>query len=358
MAQLAREQLFQRILIFFAIVTAITGIFNMAYAGQLELSTFSGVSDSASAIPGQVVGGFGIGSASGYIEGANTAIGTVINEIDFTTSEQINSNVTTIVSGTWTLIQGTGLTLTSTPILSGINPDLNPSVVAARNVQSENGTYTISVTVNNDNAGGSFYVYPRFISGYSGSDLKVVFDTDGVHIKKFPLYLGVFDNGDDYFFAYDQAQDTSGSSTITTELQEVVSQQLSNTPDYISTLTVTKDGDELFTTNVRSILAGTNINDQVRHGGVGSDTVGFIIEGFSNTAMVDNSSSFFSGSQGIAGDPSGVNPLGAFYSFFDLIAQVLGLTQNAFVPFWLWAIVAIPCLSTLTLIGLAMLRGN
>jgi hypothetical protein len=207
------------------------------------------------------------------------------------------------------------------------------------------------------NAGGDFYVYPRFITGYSGSDIKVVFSSDGVHVKKFPLYLGFFDNGDDYFYPLSGASSTaSGGSTITTSLTETVSSQISNTPDLSSILTVSKDGTYLFTVNVRSILAGTNINDQVRHGGAGSDTVGFVVKGFT-TDMLDNSTSILSGSEGIAGDASQTDILAA-PSFLSTILAIFGLTSSSVVPFWLWAIIAIPCISTLTYMYLEMLRGN
>ncbi len=355
---LGREQLFHRILVFFAVITAMTGIINLAASGSIDIgsisSAFSGTELPEGSISGQIMAGTTSGGS--YFEGANTANGTVSTGIDFTTAAVINQNITTTLGGTWTLENGVGLALTSLPWFPGT---LNPSAVIARNVQSSDGIYTVNVLIDNS-VGGSFYVFPRYISGYSGSDLKVVFASDGIHIKKFPLYLGILDTGDDYYYPLSNAQETiAGGSTITTYLTEAVSSDISNTPEYSAQLTVLKDNNLLFTTNVRSILPGNNINDQVRHGGVGSDTVNFIVKGFPNTNMLDTSETIVSGSvqySNILG--SEVNPLAAIAQFLALIATFMGLSSSAIIPIWMWAIVGAPCLATLSFMYLEMLRGN
>lgn len=339
MGSYGREEVFMKILIFIAVVTAFTGIVNLANSGSVSLGNFGG-----GTIPGQTTTGNGLG----YIEGSNSAQGTVVTDLDFTTASSLNSNISTEIGGPWTLTYGTGLVLSGLPIGSGI---INPSAVIVRNGMINGQTYTTNAKVQNP-SGSDFYVFPRFIDGYSGSDLKVVFSFDGVHVKKFPLYLGLFDNGDDYFFPLPGAETTiQGGSTITTELIETVSSQISNTPDYTSTLTVSKDGAPLFSTSVRSILAGANINDQVRHGGAGADTTGFIVMGFPNTPILDNSSVIISGSTGSAADKAAPN-------FLSVIATILGLTPDPLIPFWLWAAIFIPCISTLALIYFQMVRGN
>jgi hypothetical protein len=351
MAQMGREQLFQRLLIWFVLYTTIIGILNLAWAGGLTLSDIGG--STGGYIPGQIITGTGAGS-NGYIEGANIANGSVSNGVDFTAISLLNGNITTTIGGSWLLENSVGLVLISLPIFPGV---FNPSVVLARNVQSSNGIYTVSTKVNNV-PGTDFYVTPRFITGISGSDIKVIFKSDGVHISKFPLYLGVLDNGDDYFFPYAQSQITaSGGSTITTQLTETVSSQNSNTPDYTSLLTVSKDGTTLFTNvKVRSILPGDNINDQVRHGGAGSDTANFIVMGFPNTPMLNNGGIIISGNNArLQGD---FNPLTAVTDFLGLVSTILGISNSALVPFWLWAIIGIPSISTIMLIYAEMIRGN
>jgi len=347
---LQREELFFRILIFFAVITGISGVLNTAASGQVSLSTVAGIASGGAqgAIPGQFIAS---GSSGVYIEGANTANGTVLTSLDYTTASAINQNVTTLIGGPWTLTNGQGLVLTGLPFFPGT---LNPSAVILRNAQSSGGIYTENVIVDNSMSGGDFYVFPRFIDGYSGSDLKVVFAADGVHVKKFPLNYGILDAGDDYFYPLPNARNTlPGGSTIKTELTEAVSSTPSNIPDYTAVLTVSKDGLQLFTINARSILPGNNINDMVRHGGAGSDTINFVVKGFINTPILDTSSSIISGSVGGAS----LDPLGAFGGFLSLISGAMGLQNTAIVPFWFWAIVGLPCLTVLSLIGFEILRG-
>lgn len=346
----SREELFLKIMVWFSVCTAIVGLFNMAAAGQITLGSFG-----VDTIPGQItVGTSGTGSGGGgYTEGANTANGTVVSGVDFTTATVINQNITTTLGGTWILENGVGLVLTTLPWFPG---DLDPSAVIARNVRSTDGVYTVNALINNI-PGTSFYVFPRYISGYSGSDIKIVFAVDGIHIKKFPLSFGFLDAGDDYFYPLANAQATlSGGSTITTQLREAVSSSPSNTPDYTAVLTVSKDGSELFTTNVRSILPGNNINDMVRHGGAGSDSINFIIKGFPNTNMLDTAETIYSGS--LVYSTGGVNPLDAIAQFLAMIGIITGLSNTAAVPFWLWAILTGCPIATLIYMNLELLRGT
>lgn len=342
MGSQGREEMFWKILVFFAITSAMFSIFNLSASNQITLETFG-----SDTLPGQTITGISV--TEGYVEGANTANGTILTNIDFTTATSLNPNVTTIIGGPWTLTAGTGLVLTGLPILPGT---INPSAVIVRNGQSTGQVYTTNVKIVNLYA-HDFYVFPRYITGYSGSDLKVVFSYDGIHIKKFPLLYGLFDNGDDYFYPLSNSELTSEEgSVITTQLTETVSTQISNTPDYLSTLVVSKDGSPLFSVAVRSILPGANINDQVRHGGAGSDATGFVVMGFPNTPVLDTSTSIISGSQGT------MNALTLAGNLLGLLATVFGFTPNSAIPWWLWAIVGIPCLTTLALIYIEIARGN
>jgi hypothetical protein len=337
-------KMFFQILVFFTLMTTVTGVINLSNAGYIDVGSLADPTGGSESF-------FQYGTV--YSEGANTVPGNVITNLNFTSISAVNPNVTTLIGGPWTLVSGTGLRLTGTPFLAGV---LNPSVVVARNVRISSGTiYYFSAKVDNSGSGGDFYVFPRFIDGYSGSDLKVVFSNDGIHIKKFPLYLGFFDNGDDYFFSFPGARNTiPGGSTIKTVLTEAVSSDLSNTPTYTSNLIVYKDGSQIFSTPVRSILPGTNINDQVRHGGAGSDTVGFVVAGFPDTNMTDTSASYYSGSQGTS---SSWDPLDAIGQFAALVATIFGVSRDALIPVWLWSLVAVPCLGTLSYLGIRMLRG-
>ena len=348
---MGREQTFFRILVFFAIITVVTGILNGANAGLIDINTLgNGNFDNNIALQTGIAP---VGS-SAYFEGSNTASGSTSNGIDLTTTPSINENLITRIGGPWTLYSGSGLVLSGLPFGAGT---LNPSVVILRNVQTSAGKYSVTYKVLNP-TGADFYVFPRFIDGYSGSDLKVVFSSDGVHIKKFPLAYGFFDNGDDYYGAYPNIQSTLYTgSLITTTLTEATSSSPSNTPDYTAVLTVTKDGTTLINNvAVRSLLPGVNINDQVRHGGAGADEFGFTVMGFENTYQTDSNASF------ISGDTTTVSQVQNAWDvagmFLSGMSDVFGMTSNAVVPFWLWSIIAIPCLSTLGFIYLELARGN
>ena len=340
--------LFHRIIVFLAVYTLIMGVVNLAPSVTMDNL---GGAIGGSTVPGQYYAPGSAGSSGGYTEGTNTAEGTILTEIDYTSASAINQNITSLVGGTWTLQSGTGLVLTSVPYF-GLLSYMNPSVVVVRNMRVISGQYIFTANVDNIPA-GSWYVYPRYISGYSGSDLKVVFASDGIHIKKYPLTYGITDAGDDYFYAYAGANQLS---SVTSALTEAVSTDNTNTPSYTATLTISSGGNTLFTTNVRSVLPGVNINDQVRHGGAGSDSTGFVVKSFTDTSVLDNSSVIYSGSTSELTTDNII--LGALSGFISLIASALGITGSALLPAWFNALIIAPCSATLIYLQLKMWRGN
>lgn len=346
--------LFHRIFVFLIIYTCIVGVVNLAASGSIgtsDIANLIGAPSSPNLIPGQFVPGTGTGYSSYYIEGSNTAEGTVLTEIDFASISTINPNITTPLGGTWSIISGQGAQLTSLPYFGAL-PYLNPSVIVIRNMRSSNSVYTWTTNVNNvPNA--NWYIFPRYITGYSGSDLKVVMASDGIHVKKFPLSYGMFDAGDDYYYPYSNAQNLP---SITASLTEAVSTQNSNVPDSTAVLTISSNGNQLFTTNVRSILPGLNINDQVRHGGAGSDSTGFIIQSFTETSVLDNSSSILSGDSSTKSSYD--SAAFGFNMFLALIAGAVGISENSLIPFWFSALVIGSCSATLSYLSLKMARGN
>jgi hypothetical protein len=346
MGQTGREELFFKILIFFAVFTAIAGILNVASSGTITIKDMgSAVSGgSQGSIPGQVV--VVEGATSAYFEGADTGVGAVLGGIDFTTASSINQNVTSLLKGTWTLVPGKGLVLTALNWWPTVFPQ---NVILIKNIQSVGGVYTVNTKVDNSEAGGDFWITPRWMQdAASTQSLIVVFSSDGVHIKN-PLSWGLTDSGDYYFYPLPGASTTiSGGSTITTVLTEVVS--AGSNVDYTSTLTISKDGTVLFTKNVVSIVQGLQV--KIIHGGAGSNNVNFIIQGFPSTSILDNSVQSLSGPATLTTDP-----LSILGNFLGLIGAILGLTNQSVVPFWLWCIVGLPCIAVLTLIGIEILRG-
>ena len=342
---LPREELFFRVLIFFALFSAVAGILNVASSGSITINDMGlAVSGgSQGAIPGQVV--VVGGATSAYIEGADTAPGAVLGGIDFTTAPIINQNVTSLLKGTWTLVPGKGLVLTALNWWPTVFPQ---NVILIKNIQSTAGIYTVEYLVDNTESGGDFWVTPRWMQdAASTQSLIVVFASDGVHIKN-PLSWGLMDAGDYYFYPLPGASTTiAGGSTITTQLTEVVSS--GSSVDYTSTLIVSKDGAVLFTKNVVSIVQGPQV--KIIHGGAGSNNVNFVIKEITSP-ILDNSLQSLSGPTEWTN-----NPLDILGNFLGLIGAILGLTNQSVVPFWLWCIVGLPCIAVLTLIGIEILRG-
>lgn len=349
---LPREELFFRILLFFAVFSIIALALNLA-AIPAGASGSITINDFASAVSGiNGVGLAGVADTVGggsYQESANTAHGILLTGLDFTTATAINQNVTTLIGGQWTLTAGQGLILTTTPLISGV---FNPSAIILRNVQSSGNVYTVNSLIDNSVAGGDFYVFPRYIFGYSAYDLKVIFASDGVHIKKFPLTYGILDAGDDYFYPMPGASNTiPGGSNIATALTEVTATRIGAVPEMTSNLAVSKDGVLLFSVPVRSIYPGDVSNDKVRHGGAGSDYKNFVVKGFPSTPMLSTQESLTSN------EGSLINPLSAIGMFLNLLGAAFGVSQAAVVPWWLWAIVGTPCITTMSLIYIEIWRG-
>jgi hypothetical protein len=336
-----REQVAGMILTYFVLASFLVGYINLTAASGDFVDIGSGA-----AIPHEVVF-----SSLGLSPGSTSA------SQSYTQGTSGFSSNITILSGTWVLTQGVGYVLTGTAFLQ-------PSVVAMMNVQSQNGIYTVNSLVSNP-TNQPFYVFARYITGYSGSDIKIVFASDGVHIPKFPLTFGVLDAGDDYFYPLPNAQQTlSGGSTITTILTDTVSSQTSNNPDYSSTLVVQKDGVTLFQITTRSMLPGYTTSAMTKYAAAGSDAVGFAVEGFPNTNVLDTSALVVSGTTGnnildgiynawfsVLG---GLSTVGKVMAIFG---AALGFAQTAVVPAWLSAILLAPAAAVLILIALSYFPG-
>ncbi len=338
--------LFHRIVAFFAIYMCITSVVNLANSGsigpeQIALAMGSGA-------PGEVNTPFAAigGEGGGYTEGANIAAGNNLTGIDFTTETMLNPNITyTKGIGTWTLVNGKGLVLTSSP-LNLVNG------IYLSNVMSVGNTYTLNAKINNNEAGGDFTVYPRYAYGTAREDVKLVFASDGVHLKKADITYGLIDPGDEYFYPMPNARDTlSGGSTITTILTETPTGDVFGKT---SPLTVIKDGTTLFNIMVSSPYSLPYSNLILRHGGVESSTQNFIVMGFPNTELKDTSVELYSGSD-VAEQ---MNATGSIGQFLALLGTALGFTGSSLIPIWFNTIVIGSCTITLSYLYLKMIRGN
>jgi hypothetical protein len=229
--------------------------------------------------------------------------------------------------GTWT--QGAnGFELT------GAEPwwSVNDPVMLLNQVADANGIYTVDYAI--DNAPNEkFFITPRRIgqNGNSMYNIRVVFDTDGIHFRKYPK--GLWDE-DEYFYSMPGIQTTiAGGSTITTVYDKNQ-----------NTLTITKDGSEILTQTGLRALGNDAITGSIYYGGVGSNSVGFLLKGTvtaqvatsltQSTATINGISGFY---DGVINAINGVIPgSGALIRMLAIVAQVTvwTLPESVF-PAWL-----------------------
>lgn len=341
-SNLGREQLFHRILIFFAVFTAFVGLVNMASSDEITLEDMSAISGGT--IPGQVV----VDTSQFSSTGATTTV----TGINLTSGVDYSRAYTTYGYGTWEN-SSSGLKLVSVGILNGVAA-FDPAV-ALNHVIPDSGTtdtYTVSYIIDNV-PNKEFYIYPRYVYNViydDRSSVRIRFASDGIHLQ----YYNSAYWADDYFLESADAQQTiPGGSTITTVFTDSTTENDDDNPqesEYKSNLQVCKDGFCYFYIDVWS-AQNTRYYSSFRHAAAASDDTGFIVKGFPDTTVTMTSSSDEVGLTGISwldaiigGVSTIINVVSAF---FGSLGAILGLEQDALIPFWIWAIVAIPCIVTL-----------
>jgi len=169
--------------------------------------------------------------------------------------------------GTWTQ-DATGYHLTQTGSLFGGDP-----ILLLNGIVPESNVYTVTYVIDNT-PNGEFYITPRrtLANAQTEIDIRLVFASDGIHIKDYPV--GLFGAGDLFFISYPQAQDTkTGGSTFEVIFNEALNQ-----------VTVWKDGVSLFAQTGlpdEGVIVGEKEETQrgigLYYGGVGSREVGFTV---------------------------------------------------------------------------------
>jgi hypothetical protein len=334
MPQTGREQLFMKILVFFAVITAITGVFNLCNANSLSLGDF-GSSDYMQTIPGQSVPNLGVAST------AVTSSGSTFGTQDYTTSTGYNHNITKVgsdlISGdTWTRSDGIGYESVYIPA-SG----LPLAFIDLAGASPINNVYDVTYHIQNQFGNEPFYtlISGSEVGGGQISGFYVGYDSNGIYAVNIN---DVYNHLSSSSFPY------ASSGTTIQSLYDF--QQ--------GTVTIIIDGTTAGTLTGlsyggTSAGSGAASNSGVYYAGMAASHWGLQLSSVDGTFILSQPFDFWSDML------SKINGLVIFGTqFLSLLGSMIGLTSNALVPFWLWAIIAIPCLATLVLIYIEIARGD
>jgi hypothetical protein len=334
----SNEQIFAAIILSIIATSTFIGVVNLAYNNQLP--DFSSTSVT---IPGQV--SFQPNSQQGSV---------FFTEQNYSIANGIDPNTTKIISGHWEQDAAGYHTIQD-----------EESIVVLNNIQPAGSTYTVKYTVDNT-AGVSYFVTPRFITlmsifgninGQTASDIRVIFDSNGIHIKKYPLGIFGEDQGDYFFYPLPNAQTTiTGGSIIITTLKNEYCPENSQTLTTNSVLSVSKDGVTYFTTQVSDVFQTTF----AYYGGYGSNYAGF--------NMYSVNANFYRASQSTQTQYSNLLDalIGTILSWTDSVVQFVNSLVNIvrfsinsdICPLWTTALVMTPQFAVLILIGIKLIRGT
>lgn len=327
MASQGREEMFWKIMVFFAVVTAITAIFNLATSEVLTIHNFgdNGV------LTGQVVPNFNLPNLPGN---SNNSLFT---EQDYTYASGYNLNTTIIAGGgislgpLWTQADGIGMTLTNLPIFPP--PPFSSSYLMIKGAIPTNNNYTVTYTMGSQGIDFNTIVYRTNPEDHG---VFIKFDSTGAHLRN-----EIFNIEDIYY------QGANNAHTIKTEfntLQKSVDLWIDG--NYI---------DRFY--QLPGLAAQYQPYPDTFYAGVFSDQYNVVVEKIETKIQ----------QQAVSDDPGLVGSIlyslglremaNMLKSLISIFGAMLGLTSNPAVPFWLWAIVALPCVGTLYFMYIEIARG-
>lgn len=311
MAQtMGREQLFYRILVFFAVFTAFTGLLNLAQTGQITLGSFGN-----GYVPGQAVPQIGLFTST-----------PPTNIQDYTTDTGYVHNMTVIETNLfgdlWTRSDGVGYT-------SGSAFTSNQAVyLSILSAVTQNGIY--DNTYNVINSDPQTVIYTPLYAAVDGSGFAsgtfVRFDNNGISLVKSNEY--VFDTpfNSISFPSANMGRALNVKYNPSTGIAVVVIDGATG-----GSLTVPPPPDYL---SVRS------------YAGLATSKSGVVISSVTGSFQILQLHNLIT------------DTLAAVTEFVTMLGAIFGLSSSALVPFWVWAIIGLPCIATLTLISLELARGN
>lgn len=307
---MGREQLFYRILLFFAVFTAFTGMLNLAQTGAITLGNFGN-----EYMPGQTAAQISLFTSS-----------PPTNIQDYTTDSGYVHNMTVIESNIfgdlWTRSDGVGYTSGAT--LLG-DQAVYLSLLSA---VTQNGIYDNTYNIiNNDPL---TVIYTPLYASVDGAGFArgtfIRFDNNGVSLV----------DSTEYTFDTPYSSITFPNANLGKALNVKYNPSTGSTQILI-------DG-----VNVGTVTAAAppDYLAVTSHAGIAASEAGVVISSVTGSFQLIQTHNLIT------------DTLAAGAAFVSMLAAIFGLTSNALVPFWAWAIIGLPCIATLALIYLELVRGN
>ena len=346
MATMGREQIFYRILVLLIILTTITAILNLTSSGAVTLGDM-GSSDYMQTLPGQAIPNVaGISSVGNSVSSiASTVYGTQ----DYTKTSGFEPNVTKVeslfISGpTWTRSDGVGYEWSYGNFAQISLDGSTPSKGIYDNVYHINNqmqNYPIYILLYGAETGAN--TVSGFYVKYTQNDISIIHSYDPTNeIKSIPAnYANTGSTYETVFDANNGIVDVYIDGNFVTEFSNIV----------------------YYPPSAGELIAGNTLTLT----GVGGASGGSGVYYAGMAASNDLSLSSVDGTFTLPNPPTDVltalfqlvnELISDAFEIATAVAVMLGLTSNPFVPFWLWAILAIPCLVTLGLIIVETIRGN
>jgi hypothetical protein len=309
-AQLGREQLFYRILVFFAVFTAFTGLLNLSQSGQITL--------------GDLGNGYVPGQAAVDMTSISSASGTTVIDQVYTSSTGYLPNLTIVATNafsgdTWTRSDGVGYEVSYIPVTGN-----QQAYISVKGLKPENGIYDATYHIYNQFQDHPFYILlagSSFSSSVSG--LYVKYDQQGVYLVN-----------------------SFAKTTIINSLQ------FQNANQGTTYRTVYNSATATVQIYIDGSYAGELKDNSASAGGIGDVQCGMAAD-YTGLQLSEIDGKF---TIPLVNDPI-TALLAPATALFSMFLTVFGLTSNTAVPFWIWAIVGLPCIATLVLIYLELARG-
>ena len=323
---LGREAIFAALLTSLIATSAFIGVMNFSYKYN-ALPDFL-----APSLPDQIsVNPQGIETTSGQ---------------NFTSASTWSQN-NTVITGTWTQ---TANGLKST----GITPISGDATLAIKNIQSNNGVYTVGYSVLDDTCtGGSacvpwgIFIRHNINTGEKVNDLTLIVGQSGLDLYQgsycYDIVTCLISGPMPTPIQHSNVPGISSTHQLTTVLNE-------NT----HTLAVYNYGNQIMYVQVPAKIIDPT--GSLVYAGIRSRSNGFTVENIDANIAAPATASGTATDEGILGSIFG--GLSWITNVLNILIVMAGFTGGALIPGWLTLIIIIPQTLTLALIGAELARGN